>query len=334
MKKYIIKVLNGMALGLFSSLLIGLILKQIGVIINYDGLIKFGDMAQKLMAPAIGAGVAYSIGAPGLVIFSAMIAGAIGGGSVNTVDGKTLLSIGEPVGAFVSALAGAEIGKRIAGKTKIDIILLPASVIVVGGIVGVFLSPTIAKFMNTIGEIINVSARQQPIIMGLLISVLMGIILTLPISSAAIGISLGLNGLAAGAAVVGCSCHMIGFAVSSYKDNGIGGLISQGLGTSMLQIGNIVKKPIIAIPAIITSAILGPISTTIFKMEATPAGSGMGTSGLVGQFSTYEAMGKDSIFSIILLHFILPAVISYFISRYMRSKNLIKAGDMQLNIEK
>lgn len=334
LKNYIIKVLNGMALGLFSSLLIGLILKQIGFIINYTDLIRFGDMAQKLMAPAIGAGVAFSINALGLVVFSAMIAGAIGGGSVNSVDGQTLLSIGEPVGAFVSALVGAEIGKRISGKTKIDIILVPAIVIITGGLVGLFLSPSISRFMNAIGEIINVAAKQRPFMMGLIISVLMGIILTLPISSAAIGISLGLNGLAAGAAVVGCASHMIGFAVASYKDNGFGGLISQGLGTSMLQIGNIVKKPIISLPAIITSAILGPVSTMIFKMEATPAGSGMGTSGLVGQFSTYEAMGEKAIVSIILLHFILPGIISYAVSMYMRKKKIINPGDMKLNVEK
>ncbi len=333
MKNYFVKILNGMALGLFSSLLIGLILKQIGVLVNYDMLISFGDMAQKLMAPAIGAGVAYSIGAPGLVIFSAMIAGAIGGGAVNTVDGKTLLSIGEPVGAFVSAWIGAEVGKKLAGKTKVDIIILPAAVIVCGGLVGFYLSPSIASFMNAIGDVINFATKQQPFLMGLIVSVVMGIILTLPISSAAIGISLGLNGLAAGAAVVGCASHMIGFAVSSYKDNGFGGLISQGLGTSMLQIGNIIKKPIIALPAIITSAILGPVSTLVFKMEATPAGSGMGTSGLVGQFSTIEAMGKESIYSIIILHFLLPGIISYVVSAFMRKKQFIRPGDMKLSTE-
>lgn len=334
MKNYFIKVLNGMALGLFSSLLIGLILKQIGVLTEWKLLIQFGDMAQKLMAPAIGAGVAYAINAPGLVIFSAMIAGAIGGGAVNTVDGKTLLSIGEPVGAFVSALVGAEIGKRLAGKTKVDIILLPAVVIITGGLVGYYLSPSIAKFMNAVGEIINFATKQQPFLMGLIISVAMGIILTLPISSAAIGISLGLNGLAAGAAVVGCASHMIGFAVSSYKDNGFGGLIAQGLGTSMLQIGNIVKKPIIALPAIITSAILGPVATLIFKMEATPAGSGMGTSGLVGQFSTYEAMGDKGLIGMILLHFVFPAILSYLVAAFMRRKGYLKDGDMRLTTEK
>jgi len=330
MKNYFIKVLNGMAQGLFSSLLIGLILKQVGVLVKYDMLVQFGDMAQKLMSPAIGAGVAYSLGAPGLVIFASMIAGAIGGGAVNIVEGQAFLSIGEPVGAFISSLIGAEIGRRIAGKTKVDIILLPATVIIIGGLVGHYLSPTIASAMNAIGEVINFATHQQPIIMGIIISSVMGIILTLPTSSAAIGISLGLNGLAAGAAVVGGASHMIGFAVASYKDNGFGGFISQGIGTSMLQIANIVKKPIIMLPAIITSIILGPLSTVLFKMEANAAGSGMGTSGLVGQFSTYAEMGEKGLVGILLLHFILPAVISYVITRIMRKKGLIKPGDMKL----
>ena len=334
MKNYLIKVLNGMAQGLFSSLLIGLILKQIGFIVNVNFLVNFGDMAQKLMAPSIGAGVAFALGSPGLVIFSAMVAGAIGGGTVNNIDGQSLISIGEPVGAFVAALVGVEVGKRIFGKTKVDIILVPATVIIVGGLVGVFLSPYISTFMNYIGSIINFATHQQPFIMGVIISVVMGIVLTLPTSSAAIGISLGLNGLAAGAAVAGCAAHMIGFAVASFKENGFSGLISQGLGTSMLQIPNIVKKPIIMLPAIITSAILGPVSTVIFKMEATAAGSGMGTSGLVGQFSTYEVMGQNSLIGILLVHFILPAIIAFFISSLMRKKGWIKEGDMKLPVTK
>ncbi len=334
MKKYFIKVLNGMALGLFSSLLIGLILKQVGLLIHWDLLVTFGSMAQKLMAPAIGAGVAFALDAPGLVVFSSMIAGAIGGGAVSNVDGHTIISIGEPVGAFVSALVGAEIGRRLAGKTKVDIILLPATVIITGGLAGYYLSPYIADMMNAIGELINFATKQQPFVMGIIVSALMGIILTLPISSAAIGISLGLNGLAAGAAVVGGASHMIGFAVASYKDNGFGGLISQGIGTSMLQISNIIKKPIIMLPAVVSSVILGPISTMVFKMEAEKAGSGMGTSGLVGQFSTYSVMGEKAVLPIIIMHFILPALISYLTASLMRKKGWLKAGDMKLSTDK
>ncbi len=331
-KEYIIKVLNGMALGLFSSLIIGLILKQIGSFANLDLLVKFGSTAQLLMSPAIGAGVAYSIGAEGLVVFSAVIAGALGGGAVSMEAGQAAsLSIGEPVGAFISALIGAELGKRVQGKTKIDIILVPALVISIGGLVGYYLAPSISKFMNGIGEIINFATKQQPFIMGMIISVVMGLALTMPISSAAIGISLNLSGLAAGAAVVGGASHMIGFAIASYKDNGFGGFIAQGIGTSMIQISNIIRKPIILLPAIISSAILGPVSTVLLKMEADAIGSGMGTSGLVGQFSTVGVMGKDSIIKIVLLHFILPALISYIVAQALRRKNLIKPGDMKLN---
>ncbi|MDO5707330.1 MAG: PTS sugar transporter subunit IIC [Andreesenia angusta] len=332
-RKYIIKVLNGMALGLFSSLIIGLILKQLGILIHQEILINSGIIAQHMMAPAIGAGVAYSITKSPLGIFSGLVAGAIGGGAISINADSTIISIGEPVGALVSSLIGVILAKKIEGRTKVDIILVPAVTIVIGGIAGEYLSPIISKMMTAIGEIINFATMQQPIIMGILISLIMGIILTLPISSAAIGISLGLNGLAAGAAIIGCSCHMVGFAIASFRENGIGGLISQGLGTSMIQISNIVKKPIIALPAIISSIILGPIGTTVFKMEGDKIGSGMGTSGLVGQFSTINAMGVESVWKIAIMHFLLPAIISTIISEYMRKKGIIKYGDMKLNIE-
>ena len=330
MKNYIVKVLNGMALGLFSSLIIGLILKQIGEALNIEYIYYAGDMAQRLMGPAIGAGVAYSTGAKGLVLFSSIVAGALGAGSINSVNGQVLINIGEPVGAFFSALIASEIGNRIVGKTKIDIIIVPTVVIIVGAYVGIYLSPVISSFMNYIGELINFATTQKPFIMGIIISVVMGISLTFPISSAAIGISLNLTGLAAGASVVGCCCHMIGFAVASYKDNGFGGLISQGIGTSMIQMPNIIKKPIIALPAIISSAILGPLATTILKIESNAIGSGMGTSGLVGTISTIGVMGKDSIGIIILIQFILPALISYLVYSFLYKKGLIMSGDMKL----
>ena len=326
-RDYFIKVLNGMALGLFSSLIIGLILKQIGTVLNIESLIVFGNIAQFMMGPAIGAGVAYSLGAPPLSVFAATVVGAIGAGTVG-VD--YVVKIGEPVGALVSALVATEASKRIYGKTKVDIVLVPATAIIVGGFTGLYLSPVISEFMKLIGGVINLSTQQSPVPMGILVSVLMGIILTLPISSAAIAISLGLTGLAAGASVVGCASHMIGFAVMSYRENGFGGFIAQGLGTSMIQISNIIKNPKIFIPPIITSAILGPISTVVFKMKADKIGAGMGTSGLVGQFSTYETMGSGGIIGIILLHFVLPAILTLLISELMRKKGWIKFGDMKL----
>lgn len=330
MREYLTKTLNGMALGLFSSLIIGLILKQIGDLLGFEDVVLFGKIAQYMMGPAIGAGVAYSLGAPPLVIFASLITGAIGAGTVNIVEGVPSLRIGDPVGAFVASLIAAEIGRLISGKTSIDIVLIPAIVILVGGFVGIFIAPILSSMMSSLGNFINKATELKPIPMGIIVAVSMGIILTLPISSAALSIALGLNGLAAGAALVGCCCQMVGFAVTSYRENKIGGLISQGLGTSMLQVPNLIKNPLIWLPPIITSAILGPLSTTVFHMKTNSIGAGMGTSGLVGQISTIAVMGKSAMVSIIILHFVLPAVITLTISEFMRNKRYIRDGDMKL----
>ncbi len=326
-KDYFIRVLNGMALGLFSSLIIGLILKQIGTLAQLEALVSFGSVAQFMMGPAIGAAVAYSVGAPPLGIFAATVTGAIGAGTVKA-DG--MITIGEPVGALVASLLASELSKIVQGKTKVDIVLVPATAIIVGGFTGIYLSPIISETMQLIGSIINLATQQSPIPMGILVAVMMGILLTLPISSAAIAISLGLSGLAAGASVVGCASHMVGFAVMSFRENGFGGLIAQGLGTSMIQISNIVKNPKIFIPPIITSALLGPLSTVVFKMQSDKLGAGMGTAGLVGQFSTYGVMGQDGILGIVLFHFVLPAIITLFIAECMRKRGWIKPGDLKL----
>lgn len=331
-RNYFVKILNGMALGLFSSLLIGLIIKQLGTLLNMDTMINFGQVAQMLMGPAIGAGVAYSIGAPPLAIFASVITGAIGAGTIITDGGNVSIQVGEPVGAFIAALLGAEFSKRISGKTKVDIVLVPLATILIGGLAGKYIGPVMSSFMTVVGNVINKATELQPIPMGIIVSVLMGIILTLPISSAALAISLGLSGLAAGASTVGCAAQMIGFAVSSYRENGIGGFIAQGVGTSMLQIPNIIKNPRIWIPPTIASAILGPISTTMLKMESNMVGAGMGTSGFVGQFAVIETMGSTpkTFISILLMHFILPGVISFVISEWMRNRGYIKFGDMEL----
>ncbi len=326
-KNYIVKVLNGMALGLFASLIIGLILKQLGTYFNLQYLTQFGQIAQYLMGPAIGAGVAYSIGVPPLGVFASIITGAIGAGTVK-LGLVPSLQIGEPVGALIASLAGAEISRLLQGKTKIDIVLVPAGTIIAGGLVGNWIGSFVVELMYWLGNLINVATELHPFPMGIVVSTLMGMILTLPISSAALAISLGLEGLAAGAATVGCSAQMIGFAIASYRENKIGGLLAQGLGTSMLQIPNIVKNPLIWLPPTITSAVLGPLATVVFKMENNKIGAGMGTSGLVGQFGTFQAMGNQAWSGVILLHFILPALLTLFISEYMRKKGLIKTGDM------
>ncbi|MDD3840800.1 MAG: PTS sugar transporter subunit IIC [Clostridia bacterium] len=324
-KRYGIDALGAMALGLFASLIIGLILKQFGELLKISFLVELYDVAQTMMGPAIGVAIAFGLKSPPLVIFSSTITGAAGA------------QLGGPVGAFIAAVIGAEFGKLVAGETKVDIVIVPAVTIVMGALAAKFVGPGVAYFMEQFGELINKATYLKPIPMGIAVSVLMGLALTAPISSAAIAIMLGISGLAGGAATVGCCAQMIGFAAASYKENGIGGFIAQGLGTSMLQIPNIMKKPIIWLPPTITSAIVGPLATTIFKMENIPAGAGMGTSGLVGQFGSWEAM-KDTIgiseflFKTGLLHFVLPAVLTIVISELMRKAGWIKDGDMKLEL--
>lgn len=331
-RNYFVKVFNGMALGLFASLLIGLIIKQIGSFLNIELITNMGQVSQMLMGPAIGAAVAYSVDAPPLAIFASVVTGALGAGTIRFEEGAAIMQIGEPVGAFLAGLIGAEFAKLISGKTQVDIVLIPLSTIIIGGLIGNYVGPSISAFMTLIGSVINLATELQPIPMGIIVAVLMGILLTLPISSAAVAISLGLGGLAAGASTVGCSAQMIGFAIASYRENGFGGFIAQGLGTSMLQVPNIIKNPRIWIPPIITSAILGPISTTLFKMESNMVGAGMGTSGLVGQFATIEVMGSNgkTFISILLLHLIIPGIMTLAISEWMRKKGYIKPGDMKL----
>lgn len=337
-RTYITKAINGMALGLFASLIIGLILNQIGGILNITMLENFGTVAQRLMGPGIGAGVAYTLGAPALGIFASIATGAIGAGTISLEEGVATIAIGEPVGAFIAALVGVEVAKFIAGKTKVDIVLVPALVIITGGLAGVFVGPGVSSMMYYIGEFINTTTELHPIPMGIILSITMGMLLTLPISSAALAISLGLEGLAAGAALVGCATQMVGFSVMSFKDNGIGGLIAQGLGTSMLQIPNIVKKPVIWLPSIIVSGILGPLATVVFVMESNSIGAGMGTSGLVGQFGTYAQMVVENgnsaatvLIKIGVLHFMLPGILTLLVAKVMRKRSFIKEGDLRLS---
>ncbi|MGM0414028.1 MAG: PTS transporter subunit IIC [Bacillota bacterium] len=332
-QQYLVKVLNGMALGLFSSLIIGLIISQLGELLNIDMLIRLGEIAQFLMGPAIGVGIAHSLNLKGLGLYSSLVTGALGAGTVVLANSSATIQIGEPVGALIAAVIGAEIAKRVTGKTPVDIVLVPATTIIAGGIASNIFGPWLISFSYWLGQTVNLATKLQPFPMGIAVSAIMGIFLTLPVSSAALAISLGLEGLAAGAATVGCSAQMIGFAVISFKDNGFGGLIAQGLGTSMLQIPNIIRKPLIWIPPIISSVILGPVATVIFEMENNRIGAGMGTSGLVGQVATLETMGSTAMIPVLLLHFILPAIISYLIYKFMFSYGLLESGDFKLSKE-
>lgn len=343
MKKYCNRIfidgLSGMALGLFSTLIIGTILVQISKFLNGDVatyLAFIGNMAKTITGAGIGIGVASKFKESPLVSVGAAVVGMIG--AFPRLTGFGFGTPGEPLGAFVAAIVAIELGRIVSGRTKLDIIVTPFVTIITGSLAGIFVGPYISRFMNMLGEIVNVNVAEHPIVGGIIVSVVMGIILTLPISSAAIGISLGLSGLAAGAAVVGCSCQMVGFAVASFRENKVGGLLAQGLGTSMLQIPNILKRPIIWLPPIITSAILGPLSSAVLKMISTPVGSGMGTSGLVGQFETYFAMVNAGVsvpltmIEIMVMHFILPAVLTLSISEGMRRAGWIRNGDMALKI--
>ncbi len=333
LQEYLINVLNFMAQGLFSSLIIGLILKQVGEKLGIPLLVGFGKAAQFMMGPAIGAAVAYGVKAPVLSVFSSLVTGALGAQTLlQTSAGVYSIVIGEPVGALFAALIGAEAGKLIHGKTKLNIILVPAVTIIIGGLASVFISPFMSSLMTALGQMVNYATELQPVPMGILVSTIMGMVLTLPISSAALAISLKLDGLAAGAATVGCCAQMIGFAVASYRENKLGGLVAQGIGTSMLQVPNIVKNPLIWIPPTIASAVLGPIASAVFKMRNNAVGAGMGTSGLVGQFATIETMGTASLPLILVLHFLAPAAITIIVSEYMRKKNWIKFGDMKLDV--
>jgi hypothetical protein len=319
--RYGIEALGAMALGLFSSLIVGLILKVIGDKTGIKLLTDYGLQAMAMMGPAIGVAVAFGLKAPPLVLFASTITGMAGA------------KLGGPAGCFVAAVIGAEFGKLVSKETKVDIIVTPMVTIITGVATGVFIGPTINAMMVALGAMIMKATELQPIPMGILVSVLMGLILTAPISSAAVAMMLKLGGLAAGAATVGCASQMVGFAVASYRENGWGGLVSQGLGTSMLQVPNIVRNPRILIPPTLAGAILGPIATTIWPMQNIPAGAGMGTSGLVGQFGTFEAMGMTGgvMFKVVMLHFILPAILTLLISEYMRKTGWIKYGDMKLD---
>lgn len=330
---YWINVLNFMAQGLFSSLIIGLILKQIGEKLGIPALMGFGTIAQLMMGPAIGAAVAYGVKAPVLAIFSSLVTGALGAQTIfASAAGSYSIRIGEPVGALCAALIGAEVGKLVNGKTKLNIIVVPAATIIAGGITSIFVSPFMSSLMTALGQMVNYATELQPIPMGILVSTIMGMVLTLPISSAALAIALKLEGLAAGAATIGCCAQMIGFAVASYRENKLGGLVAQGLGTSMLQVPNIIKNPLIWVPPTVASALLGPVASAVFKMKNNAVGAGMGTSGLVGQFATVEVMGMSSLPLILALHFVAPAVITLIVSEFMRRKGWIKFGDMKLDV--
>ena len=321
--RWFIDGMSFMALGLFSSLIIGLIINTVGTYVNgLSALIDIGNFTMGLTGAAIGAAIAYGLKAPPLVLFSVLV---ISHGAYD---------LGGVAGSYVASIITIEVARLYASRTKIDIILTPFLTIIIGSFVGQLIGPIIGDFMTSIGQFIMYATEQQPFIMGMLVAVVFGIVLTAPLSSAALALMLDISGIAAGAALIGCCCHMVGLAVTGYKDNGFSGLISIGIGTSMLQVSNIILNPFIIVPPVLASAVIAPIMTVFFPMETNAAGAGMGTSGFVGQIMTIETMGAsfDVFMLILVFQIVLPAVVTLLFYYVMTRLSLIKLGDQKLRI--
>ena len=336
-KRYGIDALGAMAQGLFASLLIGTIIATLGEQLGMEVLVNIGGYAKAATGPAMAVAIGYALHCPPLVLFSLVAVG----GAANTLGGA-----GGPLAVLLVTIVAAEFGKAVSKETKIDIIVTPFVTITIGSLLSMWCAPAIGAAASAVGAAIMWATELQPFFMGIIISVIVGIALTLPISSAAICAGLSLTGLAGGAAVAGCCANMVGFAVLSFKENKWGGLFAQGIGTSMLQMGNIVRNPRIWLPAILTSAITGPVATCIFKLQMNGAAvaSGMGTCGLVGQIGVYTgwindiAAGTKSAITafdwlgLILISFILPGILAWAFGLLLRKLGWIKEGDLKLDL--
>ena len=336
-KRYGVDAMGAMAQGLFASLLIGTIIKTLGQQLGAQFLIDAGNFAQQVAGPAMAVSIGAALSAPQLVLYSLIAVGM----AANSLGGA-----GGPLAVYIITIIAAECGKLVSRETKVDILVTPAVTILTGCGLAVLCAPAIGAAASAVGEFIKWATNLQPFLMGVLVSVAVGMALTLPISSAAICAALSLTGLAGGAAVAGCCAQMVGFAVISYRENGASGLISQGLGTSMLQMPNIVRNPRIWIPATLASAITGPIATCLFRLEMNGAAvsSGMGTCGLVGQIGVYTGWASDVAAGIkaavtgmdwlglVLISFVLPAVLTWLLAIPLRKWGWIKDGDLALDL--
>ena len=334
-KRYGIDAMGAMAQGLFASLLIGTIIKTLGQQLNVQFLIDAGNFAQQVAGPAMAVSIGAALSAPQLVLYSLIAVGM----AANKLGGA-----GGPLAVYFITIVASECGKIVSKETKVDILVTPAVTILVGVGLSVLCAPAIGAAASSVGDFIKWATNLQPLLMGILVSVVVGMALTLPISSAAICAGLSLTGLAGGAAVAGCCAQMVGFAVMSFRENGVGGLVSQGLGTSMLQMPNIIRNPRTWIPPTLASAITGPIATCLFHLEMNgPAvSSGMGTCGLVGQIGVYTGWLNDIAagtkaailpmdwVGLILICFVLPAVLTLLFAFFLRKWGWIKDGDLKL----
>ncbi len=347
--------LSGMAIGLFATLIIGTIIAKIGSFIPAPVgtyIVIAGQIAQFMMGAGIALGMGYKLKKSPLVSVSAGVAGMLASFAGRILGEQAIFfvgtsgagvypftTVGEPLCAFIAAFVALEVGSLVSGKTKVDIIVTPLVAVSSGALTAFLLGKPISFLMNGLGQFIAFATEQQPFVMGVLVAVSMGVFLTLPISSAAIGVMiLGPSPLACGAAVAGCCTHMVGYAVMSFRENKWGGLLAQGLGTSMLQIPNLVKKPLLWVPPIIVSAILGPISTCVLHITSTAVGSGMGTAGLVGVFETVTSLISGgtpvwlAILEVIGFDVLLPAAMCLGISELMRKFGWMKQGDLKLDL--
>jgi uncharacterized membrane protein len=349
MTRYLIEALTGMAQGLFVTLIAGSIIKQIGKLVGketkFGSMLRIiGDLASLLTGPGIGVGIARALSENNLVIFSTMVAGLLGAFSDQYIAGKwgsgpLSLIPGNPIGAYICSVIACELGNIVVYlKTKLDILLVPL-VMLFAAIAGAYVAQPFRVAGTKVAEFISQATDAQPFWMSIVMSCWIGLLLTLPTSSAATCISLKIDGTAGASAVTGCFCHMIGFAVESFRENGIQGVISQGIGTSMLQIPNLVKHPLILVPQVISSIIVGPIATLAFNLKCTYTESGMGTAGLLGLFGTISgSAGTISnvqiAFGIITTQFIAPILLSLGISEFMRWRGWIKMDDQKLTFSK
>lgn len=360
-KRYFITAFSGMALGLFCTLIVGTIIGQIGLMIGNNVVGKIvsylGSFSKMIMGAGIGVGIAHSLKAKKLTTFSAAAAGIIGANitaifvnsGINIWQGTSKMGLGlpgDPVAAYFASVLAIEISNLVEGKTPVDIIVVPVCAITVGTVSAIVLGIPFGMLFALMGKGISMAIDWEPISFGILIAVVMGLLLTLPTSSAAFGIMLfaplvgtpleGASQLAAGAACAGCCAHMVGFAVASFRENKVGGLISQGIGTSMLQIPNLAKNVKILFPAIAASIVAGPLSSAAFGLLCDASGSGMGTAGLVGVFQTFSsglAAGQTwwyVLIGVMVCYIIVPAVVALFVSEIMRKYKWIKPGDMLL----
>ena len=337
-KRYLQDAMSAMALGLFATLLMGTILDVLGAqtaVLFGDNavsafLVEVGGISKGLMGAGIGVAVAHGLKSPPLVMFSSAVTGMMGA----TMTGFGIEYTGGPAGAFIAVAIGCEFGKMVSKETPVDILVTPATTIIMGGIGAKIFGPAFGWCLMKIGEFIMIATEWKPFVFGIVVAVVVGLVLTAPISSAALCIMLNLSGIAAGAATVGCCAQMVGFAVASYRENRIGGLVAQGIGTSMLQVSNIIKNPWILLPPTLAAAVVGPISTCLFKMTNIPVGAGMGTCGFVGQIGTFTDMGftPDILWKVILLQIVLPGVCAFVFDRVMRKIGLIKDGDYKLEL--